>query len=297
MNTTHTVHLVDASPYIFRAFFSIPASMTNPEGQSINAVYGFSAFLRLLVEKEGVTHIALTFDGSLTTSFRNDFYPEYKAQRELPPEDLKAQLDACKAVGEAMGMATFIDSRYEADDLIATLCRPLAAEGHRVVIVTSDKDLTQLVDERVSLFDFAKDERYGPAEVVEKFGVRPGQIADYLGLAGDSVDNIPGVKGVGKKTAVALLNALGSLEEIYQRLDAVPELPIRGAKSVARKLTDQRDMAELSKRLATVADDAPASAGLEDLVLRERDTEALAALAEALGFDPSRDRRRRSKNA
>ncbi|MEE8526179.1 MAG: 5'-3' exonuclease H3TH domain-containing protein, partial [Thermoanaerobaculia bacterium] len=262
--TTHTIHLVDASPYIFRGFFSLPASMTGKAGLPVNAVYGFTQFLLRLIDEEDVTHLGLAFDKSLTTSFRNEIYPPYKAQRDLPPPELEAQLDWCQEIGEALGAAIYVDLRYEADDLLAALCHQLEPAGHRLVVVTSDKDLAQLVSERVTLFDFARGERYGPDEVLVKFGVRPRQIADYLGLAGDSVDNIPGVKGVGKKTAAALLAALGDLDAIYRRLDEVANLSIRGAKSLRKKLEEQRDMAFLSRRLATVARDAPATADLDE---------------------------------
>lgn len=281
-----TVHLVDASPYIFRAFFSIPSSFRNPQGEPVNAVYGFCQFLRRLQEIDSVSHLALTFDESLTTSFRNDIYAPYKAQRELPPEDLKNQLKWCRRAGEALGAVTFSDRRYEADDLIATLCRPLAAAGQRVVIVTSDKDLTQLVTDRVELWDFAKDVRFGPLDVVDKFGVEPRQIVDLLALMGDSVDNIPGVKGVGKTSAVALLKVFDSLEQLYERLQEVPEMAIRGAKSLHRKLSEQREVAFLSKRLADLAYDAPAEAGLDGLRLNEPDRQALQTLEEELGFHP-----------
>ncbi len=279
-----TVHLVDASPYIFRAFFSLPDSITDRSGEPANAVYGFAGFLIKLVETEEPTHLAVAFDRSLTTSFRNEIYPEYKAGRELPPPELEAQLDACYELAEAFGAAAFIDDRYEADDLIAALVDRLGAEGHGAVIVTSDKDLAQLVDERVELFDFAKGERYGPAEVVEKFGVEPGQIADFLALAGDSVDNIPGVRGVGKKSAAALLDAFSSLEEIYDRLEEVPELPVRGAKALRRKLEAGREAAFLSQRLATVAREAPAEGTLDDLAYRGADADRLEALLQSLGF-------------
>ena len=288
------VHLVDASPYIFRAYFSIPTSFTDPEGQPVNAVYGFSQFLRRLREEEKPTHIALAFDRSLTTSFRNKIYPEYKAQRELPPPELEAQLRNCERLGRALGMTTFSDEEFEADDLIGTLWRPLRSEGHRVVVVSNDKDLAQLVDEGTELFDFAKGERYDEAKVVEKFGVRPNQIIDYLGLAGDSVDNIPGVRGVGPKTAVALLQAYDDLEAIYEHLDEVPSLAIRGAKSLAKKLEEQRKTAFLSKQLATIALDAtaegkaPAEGGVNRLILQEPNLEQLDALVAELGFDPLR---------
>lgn len=284
--TTTRVHVVDASPYIFRAFFSIPSKMKNPEGAPINAVFGFNQFLHRLITLEAVTHIALAFDRSLTTSFRNEIYPDYKKQRELPPQELEDQLSWCERLGAALGATTFVHETYEADDLIGTLCRQLEGSNAEIVIVTSDKDLAQLVDERVTVFDFAREERYGPEEVMDKFGVRPDQLTDFIGLMGDSVDNIPGVAGIGKKTAAALLTELPSLEAIYRDLSAVAELKIRGARSLAKKLAEQREMAFLSKELARIAVEAPLQADLESLRLREPDSERLARLREELGFDP-----------
>ena len=179
-----TVHLVDASPYIFRGYFSIPSSFQNPAGQPVNAVYGFAQFLRKLREVEPITHLALAFDRSLDTSFRNRIYPEYKAQREKPPAELEAQLQACERLGEALGVPALAHLEYEADDFVATLCRCFVEDGCQVVVVSNDKDLAQLVEEGVTFFDFAKDERYDVDAVIEKFGVRPEQIVDYLGLAG-----------------------------------------------------------------------------------------------------------------
>jgi 5'-3' exonuclease len=261
------VHLVDASPYVFRAFFAIPGSLVDADGEPANAVYGFGDFLLRLVEEESPTHLAVAFDGSLTTSFRNDSYPAYKAHREPPPEDLERQLPACRELAEALGAATFSDPRYEADDLIATLC----ARSGAAVVVSGDKDLAQLVTDRVELYDFAKGARYAPRDVEAKFGVRPDQIADLLALAGDAVDNIPGVRGIGPKTAVALLRAFGTLERVYERLDDVAALPLRGAASVRARLAEQRDAAFLSKRLAEVRRDAPVEAGEEALAYRGAD--------------------------
>jgi 5'-3' exonuclease len=285
-----TVYLIDASPYVFRAYFSLPDSIAAPDGRPVNAVYGFASFLLKLIDEESPTHLGIAFDGSLTTSFRNDLLPGYKASRPLPPPELEAQLDACREVAAALGAATFIDDRYEADDLIGTLCRRLVAAGHRAVVVTSDKDLAQLVGERVTLYDYGKGERLGPAEVEARFGVRPEQIPDLLGLAGDPVDDIPGVAGVGKKTAAALLGAMGDLPAVYERLDEVPGLPIRGAASLAARLGEARDIALLSRRLATVADDAPADAGLDDLAYAGADRAAVEPLFERLGFGRIRDR-------
>lgn len=285
-----TVHLVDASPYVFRAFHALPDSIRDPEGRPVHAVYGFGGFLIKLMETEEPTHLAVAFDRSLTTSFRNELYPEYKAGRELPPPELEAQLDDCMELARAFGAAVFVDARYEADDLIAALVEQLTAGGHGAVIVTSDKDLAQLVTDRVGLFDFARDERLGPEEVEEKLGVRPEQVPDLLALAGDPVDSIPGLPGVGRKTAVALLAAFGDLEAAYERLEEVPGLPIRGARSLADKLAERRDEVLLWKRLATTAAEAPARAGLEDLSYRGADPAAVERLFDRLGFGGLRQR-------
>src|SRR3954454_12471010 len=286
-----TVYLVDASPYIFRAHFSLPGSIKTPDGSPAAASYGFTSFLLKLIADEKPTHLAVAFDRSLNSSFRNEIYPAYKQQRVLPPPELEAQLDACVEIADALGTATFIDDRYEADDLIGALCRGLGAHGHGAVIVTSDKDLAQLVREEVTLLDFSKELRLGPEAVVEKFGVRPDQITDYLGLAGDAVDNIPGVQGIGGKSAAELLGRFGHLEDLYTRLDELPGLPIRGAKSLHAKLAANRDIAFLSKQLATVSHEVPGvSADLKSLEYRGADRAKVEALFGRLGFNKIRDR-------
>lgn len=279
-----TVHLVDASPYIFRAYFSLPESMAAPDGRPVNAVSGFRDFLLRLLADESPTHIGVAFDRSLNTSFRNELYAAYKAQRELPPAELEAQLGWCERLAHALGMVTWSDERFEADDLIATAAAKLARKGHRVVVVSPDKDLCQLVSERVELFDFAKATRYGPAEVLEKFGVPPERMRDYQGLAGDAVDNIPGVKGVGAKTAAALMTEFASLEELYRDLAAVASMGLRGAKSVALKLEAERDLAFLSRELATLSVNAPARTRLDELRWRGAVAARIQPLFEELGM-------------
>lgn len=279
------VHLIDALPYVFRAFFSMPVTMTDREGAPSGATRGFLDFLVRYLSAEHPERIAVAFDESLTTSFRNEIYPEYKAQRELPAEDLMAQLDDCREGAEALGLACLSDARYEADDLVATLCTIAREADHRVIVVTIDKDLSQLVDESVEMYDYARGKRYDPAAVLERFGVRPDQIADYLGLAGDSVDNIPGVKGVGPKTAAALLQNFENMEDIFARLDDVADVPMRGAKTVAKKLEQHREMAFLSRTLATVARDAPVTLGIDDLAWRGADRERLMPLLSRLGIE------------
>ncbi|MES1242129.1 MAG: 5'-3' exonuclease H3TH domain-containing protein [Acidobacteriota bacterium] len=289
----HSVHLVDASPYIFRAYHSLPGTIRDPKGAKVGAVYGFASFLLKLIADEKVTHLGVTFDRNLNGSFRNRFYPEYKQQRQLPPDDLVAQIDPCVEVASAIGAATFIDDDYEADDLIATLAARLLPEGHRVVIVTSDKDLAQLVGDRVTLYDFSKGERYDAAAVREKFGVRPDQITDLLGLAGDPVDNIPGVHGIGPKSAADLLAVYDHVENLYEKLDEVRFAKIRGAKSLYFRLAESQDRAMLSKVLATVAADAPVAGNAGDvdsLAYRGADPERADEVFGRLGFKSIRDR-------
>ena len=268
------VHLVDASPYIFRAFHTLPESIRDREGRPTNAVHGFVDFLLRLIREEEVTHLAVCFDHDLVRSFRNDFYPAYKAHRPAPPAPLVSQLDPCREAAEALGARTFIAKGYEADDLIATLVRALQQPA---VIVSGDKDLAQLVTDDVALYDLARDERYGPPEVLGKFGVRPDQIADLLALAGDATDNIPGVTGIGRKTAAKLLRKFGKVEDIDWG-------GLRGPMALGR------ESALLSKRLALVAQDAPVSATLEDLRYRGAEPAAVDAFCARLGSERLRAR-------
>lgn len=281
------VLLVDASPYIFRAYFALPGTLVDRAGRPSNAVYGFGSFLLRLLADEAPTHMAVAFDRSLTSSFRNELYPAYKQQRATPPAELEAQLDDCQALAGALGAAVLADERYEADDLIATLCHRLEVAA---TVVTSDKDLAQLVDERIDWLDPERGVRYRPADVRRRFGVEPARIPDLLGLAGDPVDNIPGVRGIGTRTALALLAIFGSLEELCARSSEVAALEMRGAGRWSRLLGEQADTALLSKRLATVARDAPVAADLEALRLRGPRRDQLDALFQRLGFDALRDR-------
>jgi 5'-3' exonuclease len=285
-----TIHLIDASPYIFRAYFSIPSSIRTPDGNPANAVYGFTAFLLDLLKREQPAHLAVAFDGSLTTSFRNEIYPDYKAQRELPDPELEAQLDACWEVTEALGMKAYIDNRYEADDIIGTIIAKLSKKDCRFVVVSGDKDLAQLVNKRTVLWDFAKDRRFDEKTVKQHFGVRANQIVDLLALAGDAIDNIPGVDGIGMKTAAALLGKFASVEEIYQRIGRVEKMNLRGASAIKGKLEQGREQAFLSKRLATIAVDAPIQANLRALQYSGADRSKVEALFDRLGFEKIRER-------
>jgi len=277
------LYLIDALPYVFRAFFAI-REMRSPQGQPVNAVYGFTAFLLQLLQRAPLTHIAIAFDESLTSSFRNAFFPAYKANRELPPPDLAWQLDRCQAVARALGLQVFVDPQYEADDLIGTLARQATEQGIEVVVVSNDKDLMQLVTPQVTFYDAAKDRRLDVAGVTARLGVRPEQIPDLLGLQGDAVDNISGVKGIGTKTAVALLQTFPHLDAIYADLARVETLPLRNAKTLRQKLAMGRESAFLSKRLATIALDAPVVYDPNTLIYRRGVTTEVTSLFENLGF-------------
>jgi 5'-3' exonuclease len=258
--------------------------MRSPHNQPVHAVYGFTAFLLQLLQQEPLTHVAVAFDESLTTSFRNTFFPAYKANRELPPPDLAWQLERCQAVTRALGIPVFVDQQYEADDLIGTLAQQAVLQGAEVVVVSNDKDLMQLVTSQVTFYDAAKNRRFDVAGVRAHMGVHPSQIPDLLGLQGDAVDNIPGVKGIGSKTALALLHAFPSMESLYADLDRVTALPLRQANTVRQKLHVGKDLAFLSKRLATIAMDAPVQCALATLAYQGADSAQVQALFAELGF-------------
>ena len=279
-----TVYLVDASVYIFRAWFSMPDDFVNANGEPTNAVYGFTGFLCNLLEQTASEHVAVAFDVSLSTSFRNEIYPEYKANRDPAPEELRRQFAWARSVAEAMGLQCYADPSYEADDIIGTLASYWSERSHPVCVVTADKDMAPLVGEKDHWWDFSRNRKLNAAQLYEKFGVQPGQMADYLALTGDSVDNIPGVPGVGPKTASALLGHFGDLDSIFERLEEVPELKIRGARSLHQKLSNHREAAKLARRLTLIETAVESALASPDLTRSETDTAALNRLFDELAF-------------
>ncbi len=250
-------YLIDASVYVFRAYYSMPDDMVDGDGNPVNAFYGFSRFLGDFIERVKPEHLAVCFDESLATSFRNDIYPAYKANREPAPVELQRQFLQCRRFTRALGVMELASPDYEADDLIGTLVSHGRAQGRPSTIVSRDKDLAQLMTEEDVFWDFTGKGQIRYQQVPTVFGVWPEQIADFLALAGDAVDNIPGVPGVGKKTATALLDHFGSLDALYDNLDRVHEVEVRGAKSLGAKLEANKDHAILSRRLTGIACDAP----------------------------------------
>jgi DNA polymerase-1 len=279
------VHLIDGPVYVFRAYYSMPPIFA-PNGTPTNAAYGFANTLVKYLADTRATHGAVAFDAS-SESFRNELEPEYKAQRGEPPDDLVPQFEICERVASALGLPVFERENFEADDLLATLAEQLVASGARIRIVTSDKDLAQVVreDGRVVTYDLARDELRDAAGVREKFGVDPGQIPDFLGLVGDGVDNLPGVPGVGPKSASAALRAFGRIEDIPADPLDWAGVDIRGARRVAALIDEHRERALQTRDLATIRRDVPgAEADLSTLAYRGADRTAVETLFEDLGW-------------
>lgn len=278
------VYLVDASIYIFRAWFSVPDEFSTSRGEPTNAAYGFAGFLCSLLEQIDTAHIGIAFDESLTTTYRNEIYPAYKANRDPAPEDLKRQFKWCRDIAESLGLQCFSDPRFEADDVIGTLSEYWRARGHTLCLVTSDKDLAQLVRKGDHWWDFSRNRKLSHAMVADKFGVQAEQMADFLALTGDAIDNIPGIPGVGPKTAAALLHHFDDLEAIRKGIDEVPYLRIRGAKSLHRKLEENWDAAELALKLTRIHTQVPSALKQPDVMRGAIDEARLNRLFDELSF-------------
>ena len=282
--TQPTLHLVDASMYVFRAWHSMPDEFHDADGWPTNAVHGFARFLLELLERERPAHIAIAFDESLDSCFRNAIYPAYKANRDAAPPELRRQFAWCKALCKAVGLVTLGHSDYEADDLIGTAVHAGRRDGFRSVIVSADKDLSQLLQADDEQYDFAKAVRWKADGVKARHGVHAHQIADYLALTGDAVDNIPGITGIGAKSAAILLAHFESLDALLARIDEVQFLRLRGAAGMAIRLREQREHALLWRQLTTIALDAPLPDG--GFARGRGDGEELASLSDWMGFGP-----------
>ena len=274
--------LVDGSSYLFRAYHALPP-LTNSKGSNTGAAKGVIGMLKRLQADNPNDQLVVIFDAKGPT-FRNEIYSDYKANRPPMPEELREQIEPIHNVIRAMGLPLISISGVEADDVIGTLSEMATAEKRPVLISTGDKDMAQLVNDYVTLVNTMTQVVLDRDGVVEKFGVPPELIIDLLALMGDSVDNIPGVAGVGEKTALALLQNLGGISDIYAQLDRVAELPIRGAKSLGEKLSASKEMAELSYVLATIKTDCELALSESDLRSASPDTDRLIELYRDLEF-------------
>jgi len=279
-----TVFLIDSSVFVFRSYYSMSTDLVDANGDSNHAVYGFARFLCRFIKQTQPQYIATAFDESLSTSFRNEIYPPYKANRDPAPEDLKKQFVHCRKLAELMGISVFADTSYEADDLIGTLHQTYADRGHKVCVVSADKDLAQLVRPNDWWWDYGKSKPLDFDALTEKFGVRPDQVCDFLALAGDAVDNIPGVKGVGTKTAQILLKHFNDLDTLLARHHEIGHLRFRGAKSCQLKIKQQQEQARLSKLLSKIVLDAPLDN--DDIIKSKVSHEPLIAFIESMNFGP-----------
>lgn len=271
------VFLIDGSGFLFRAYYGIKHRMTRADGTVVNAVHGFTTMLMKLIDDTDADHIAVIFDSARKT-FRNDIYPDYKAHRPPPPDDLIPQFELVREATRALNVSCVDMPGYEADDLIATYATLARDLGADVTVVSSDKDLMQLVDDKVLMFDAMKNKEIGPDQVMEKFGVGPDRVIEVQALAGDASDNVPGVPGIGMKTAALLINQYGDMEGVLANAEQIKQPKRR------QSLIDHADDARISKQLVTLKKDVPIEVPLSDFAIEEPDRDDLLAFLAAQDF-------------
>ena len=278
------IYLIDGSGYIFRAYYALPPLTRKSDGLPVGAVSGFCNMLykfleeaRSLEKVDRPTHLAVIFD-TARKNFRNDIYKEYKANRQDTPEDLIPQFSYIRKAVEAFNIPGVELANYEADDLIATYKEQAAKKNIKVTIISSDKDLMQLVDDNTFMMDTMKDRYIGKEEVKEKFGVYPDKVIDLQSLAGDSADNIPGVPGIGIKTAAELINQFGSLEKVLDNASSIKQPKRR------QTLLDNKDKALISKKLVTLKKDVPVKDSLDDFALKSIDADKILTFLKEMEF-------------
>jgi len=287
------VYLVDASIYIFQAYFSPWQVVVAADGRDISAFHGYARFLLRFLGQTKPQHVMAAFDESLFCGFRHTLYAGYKANRELPDDNLARQLSACARLTRLLGVSAFGSRNYEADDILGTVAARARREGnHDVCVVSRDKDLAQLLHSDADhLWDFTGNRRRYARDILQQYGIRPDQFADYLGLVGDAIDSIPGVPGLGPVAASCLLRHFESIPVLYQNLHEVPNLSYRGAKRGPELLRQHEEMARLSRTLATIVQDVdhpdePFSAiACRDLAWRDFDATAIDDLLVTEGVD------------
>lgn len=279
---TPRLFLVDGSSYIFRAFFALPP-LTNSAGLPTNAIYGFTNMMLKFIREHKPQYLAVALDAGRET-FRNELFADYKANRPEAPAELLPQFPYVRKALDALSVPVLELEGYEADDIIATLCRMLSGHHCELIVVSGDKDLMQLVTNGVKLYDSAKERWIGAHEVKAKFGVEPQRIVDVMGLMGDSVDNIPGVRGIGEKTAITLIQQFHSLENLFEHLEDLDKTELRGIARIRKALEEGKEAALLSRELATAKIDVPIQVEMDQLRFSHPDRDKLRVLFEELEF-------------
>ena len=268
--------LIDGSSYFFRAFYAI-GHLSNSKGLPTNAIFGFTQMLLKVLKEHHPDYLGIIFDSKAPT-FRSEVYKEYKANRPEMPESLSVQIPFIKKIIKGYRIATLEMGGYEADDLIGTVAKRMESEAD-VIIITGDKDILQLVSDRVKIYDTMKEKRFGVEEVFQRFGVRPDQVVEVMGLAGDAIDNIPGVPGIGEKTAIELIKTFGSIENLLAHLDQIPK------KKIKENLETHGEIARLSRQLAVIRTDVSIPFQLEDFALSPPDLKTLREIFKELEFN------------
>ena len=277
--------LIDSSIYIFRSYFTLPENWRAQEsGYPTNAVYGFTAFLLDILRQKQPDYLFCAFDESLGSGFRHQLCADYKANRELPDDALAFQLNACRQLCRVLGVSEMASTTYEADDLLGAVAANVRGMSGQPVIVSRDKDLTQLIQSGDLYWDFGKSQPQTQDQLESQLELGCGQMADYLALVGDSSDNIAGVPGVGAKTAKQLLSHFRSVNDILAHLDQLQDLPVRGAKKLADKFNHHRDQVLLSRRLATIVTDIEQAPNVNEIGWQGIYYDAFDIFCEEMGF-------------
>ncbi len=289
--TKKHAYLVDSSIYIFRGWHVYPDEIVDRDGNPCNAVYGFTEFLRELLELEQPEYIACAFDAKQTNSYRREIFPDYKANRPPAPIELKNQFKHCRDFCRAAGIADFSSNRFEGDDIIGTLATRLREDGFRITILSADKDLAQLLRPGDVWWDYARNKILHYKDVEKNFGVKPELIADLLALAGDKVDNIPGIPGIGYKMASNLLKKYPGVEHIMENIDKISEMKFRGSKRIQLLVEQHQHILPMTKQLTTIVTDADFKGPKKDIRWSGINQDAMHAIFDLL--DAANTRRQR----
>ncbi len=285
---TNPLYLIDSNIYIYHAWHSLPTSLRNKDNHAANAVYGFGEFLLRLLNTENPQFIACVFDTNRTQCARRKIFPDYKVNRSDPADELLKQFPWCEEAAKALGIKCYSSRSVEADDIIGTLAQEAQKQGIEIVILSADKDLTQFIRQGDFMWDYQKNRRYSLSDIKKKYQLNPNQIPDMLALAGDKVDNIPGVPGIGSSTAARLLIKWGNLDNLYANLDCAANMKFRGARNAVKLVAEFKKDVYLSRRLTGLIKDRTISFDIDSLVPCLNNVKRQETLFEKLAFSEQR---------